>query len=160
MPGLKPLASALALAIYGSTALAQGPMLEEVIVTATKRAESLQEIPVAVTAFSADTIQEAGINDTTDLAIMTPSLNANANSSPFTTRMTIRGLGTAQADPALEPSVGLFVDGVFMGRSGLGTSDLTDIERTQHGGIRGLRGGLRGRLQYGKIDRDRVGPPR
>jgi iron complex outermembrane receptor protein len=97
---------------------AQTGALEEVIVTAQKRAESLQDVPVAVTAFSADTIQEAGINDTTDLAIMTPSLNANANSSPFTTRMTIRGIGTAQADPALEPSVGLFVDGVFMGRSG------------------------------------------
>jgi iron complex outermembrane receptor protein len=98
---------------------------------------------VIVTAFSADTIQEAGINDTTDLAIMTPSLNANANSSPFTTRMTIRGIGTAQADPALEPSVGLFVDGVFMGRSGLGTSDLTDIERIEV--LQGPQGTLYGK---------------
>jgi iron complex outermembrane receptor protein len=88
-------------------------MLEEVIVTAQKRAESLQDVPVAVTAFSADTIQEAGISDTSDLAVMTPSLNANANASPFTTRLTIRGIGTSQSDPALEPSVGLFVDGVF-----------------------------------------------
>ena len=64
---LKPLASALALAAYGASALAQTPMLEEVIVTATKRAESLQDIAVTVTAFSADTIQEANIRDAGDV---------------------------------------------------------------------------------------------
>jgi iron complex outermembrane receptor protein len=140
---VKPLASALALTLYGSGALAQTGVLEEVIVTAQKRSQSLQEVPVAVNAFSADTIQEAGINNTSDLAIMTPSLNANANSSPFTTRLTIRGIGTSQSDPALEPSVGLFVDGVFMGRSGLGTSDLTDIERIEV--LQGPQGTLYGK---------------
>ena len=124
---IKPLASALALAIYGTGALAQTGVLEEVIVTATKRAESLQDIPVAVNAFSSETIQEAGINNAGDLAIMTPALNINVNQSPFNARMTIRGIGTAQTDPALEPSVGLFVDGAFFGRTGLGMSDLTDI---------------------------------
>ncbi|MDX1735922.1 MAG: TonB-dependent receptor plug domain-containing protein, partial [Halioglobus sp.] len=118
-------------------------MLEEVIVTAQKRAQSLQDVPVAVTAFNADTIQEAGISNASDLAIMTPSLNANANSSPFTTRLTIRGIGTSQTDPALEPSVGLFVDGVFMGRSGLGTADLTDIERIEV--LQGPQGTLYGK---------------
>jgi iron complex outermembrane receptor protein len=140
---MTPLASALALAIYGSGALAQSGVLEEVVVTATKQTASLQDVPLAVTAFSADIIQEAGINDTSDLAIMTPSLNANANSSPFTTRLAIRGLGTAQSDPALEPSVGLFVDGVFMSRSGLGTSDLTDIERIEV--LQGPQGTLYGK---------------
>lgn len=140
---MKPIATALSLAIYSYGALGQTPMLEEVIVTATKRAENLQDIPLAVNAFSSDTIHEAGINDTSDLAIMTPSLNANANSSPFTTRLTIRGIGTAQADPALEPSVGMFVDGVFMSRSGLGTSDLTDIERIEV--LQGPQGTLYGK---------------
>ena len=88
MRRLSPLASALILSIHGSCALAETLALEEVIVTATKRAESLQDVPVAVNAFSADTIQEAGINNAGDLAVMTPSLNANANSSPFTTRLT------------------------------------------------------------------------
>ena len=118
-------------------------MLEEVIVTAQKRSESLQDVPVAVTAFSADTIQEAGISDTSDLAVMTPSLNANANGSPFTTRLSIRGIGTSQSDPALEPSVGMFVDGVFLGRSGLGTADLTDIERIEV--LQGPQGTLYGK---------------
>ena len=118
-------------------------VLEEVIVTAQKRSESLQDVPVAVTAFSADTIQEAGISDTSDLAVMTPSLNANANASPFTTRLSIRGIGTSQSDPALEPSVGMFVDGVFLGRSGLGTADLTDIERIEV--LQGPQGTLYGK---------------
>jgi iron complex outermembrane receptor protein len=143
MNPMKPIATALSLAIYSYGALGQTPKLEEIIVTATKRAENLQDIPLAVNAFSSDTIHEAGINDTSDLAIMTPSLNANANSSPFTTRLTIRGIGTAQADPALEPSVGMFVDGVFMSRSGLGTSDLTDIERIEV--LQGPQGTLYGK---------------
>lgn len=124
-------------------AMAAQAALEEVIVTAQKRAESLQDVPVAVTVFNAATLQEAGINNASDLAIMTPSLNANANSSPFTTRLTIRGIGTAQVDPALEPSVGFFVDGVFMSRSGLGTSELTDIERIEV--LQGPQGTLYGK---------------
>ena len=139
---ITPLVSALVLATYGAGALAQGA-LEEVIVTAQKRSESLQDVPVAVNAFSAETIQEAGINNASDLAIMTPSLNANVNTSPFTTRLTIRGIGTAQTDPALEPSVGIFVDGVFMSRTGLGTSDLTDIERIEV--LQGPQGTLYGK---------------
>ena len=143
MGNMKPIASALALAVYGSGALAQAPVLEEVIVTATKRAESLQDTPVTVNAFSSDTIQEAGINNAGDLAVMTPALAINVNTSPFNARMTIRGVGTAQTDPALEPSVGLFVDGVFIGRTGLGMSDLTDIERIEV--LQGPQGTLYGK---------------
>ena len=141
----KPFVSALVLAISisGSGAFAQSGALEEVIVTATKRSESLQDIPVTVTAFSSETIQEAGIENASDLAILTPALNINVNTSPFNARMTIRGVGTAQTDPALEPSVGLFVDGVFLGRSGLGMSDLTDIERIEV--LQGPQGTLYGK---------------
>ncbi|MEM6581499.1 MAG: TonB-dependent receptor [Pseudomonadota bacterium] len=135
--------AALALSHFTHLAVAQTGGLEEVIVTAQKRAQSLQDVPVAVTAFNSETIQEAGINNASDLAIMTPSLNANANTSPFTTRLQIRGIGTSQTDPALEPSVGFFVDGVFMGRSGLGTSDLTDIERIEV--LQGPQGTLYGK---------------
>ena len=124
---IKPLAAAIALSIIGTEASAQG-VLEEVIVTATKRAESLQDIAVTVTAFSADTIQEAGINNASDIAILTPSLNINTNISPFSARMSIRGIGTA-GSTYLEPSVGTFVDGVYLNRTGLGVSDLVDIER-------------------------------
>ena len=141
MRKIRPIVAAIALAT-SSQAFSQA-MLEEVIVTATKRAESLQDVPVTVTAFTADTIQEAGIINADDLAVLTPALSINTNFSPFNARMTIRGIGTAQNDPALEPSVGLFVDGVFFGRTGLGASDLTDIERIEV--LQGPQGTLYGK---------------
>ena len=135
---------ALFFAIYASSPLAQQTnALEEIVVTATKRAQSLQDVPIAVNAFNADTIEVAGINNAGDLAILTPALNINVNTNPFAARMIIRGVGTAQTDPALEPSVGLFIDGVYLGRTGLGMSDLTDIERIEV--LQGPQGTLYGK---------------
>ena len=135
---------ALFFAIYASSPLAQQTnALEEIVVTATKRVQSLQDVPIAVNAFNADTIQVAGINNAGDLAILTPALNINVNTNPFAARMIIRGVGTAQTDPALEPSVGLFIDGVYLGRTGLGMSDLTDIERIEV--LQGPQGTLYGK---------------
>ena len=132
---------ALFLSVYASSPLAQTNALEEV--TATKRAQSLQDVPMAVNAFNADTIETAGINDAGDLAILTPALNINVNTNPFAARMVMRGVGTAQTDPALEPSVGLFIDGIYLGRTGLGMSDLTDIERIEV--LQGPQGTLYGK---------------
>jgi len=112
-------------------AQAQPSALEEVIVTATRRDESLQDVPIMVNAFSAEVIQEAGIQNANDLAILTPSLNISTNTTPFTAAFRIRGIGTSQSDIALEPSVGLFIDDVYLSRSGLGMSDLNDIERIE-----------------------------
>ena len=134
---------ALFLSVYASSPLAQTNALEEVVVTATKRAQSLQDVPMAVNAFNAGTIETAGINDAGDLAILTPALNINVNTNPFAARMVIRGVGTAQTDPALEPSVGLFIDGIYLGRTGLGMSDLTDIERIEV--LQGPQGTLYGK---------------
>jgi iron complex outermembrane receptor protein len=139
---IKPLACVLVLTIGGTGSLAHAE-LEEVVVTATKRSASLQDVPVAVNAFTSDMILEAGIQNSGDLAINTPSLTVTSNSSPFNSKLSIRGVGTPQNDPALEPSVGLFVDGVFLGRSGLGMSDLTDIERIEV--LQGPQGTLYGK---------------
>ena len=73
MRSVHPRALAAAIAVFCSNLPAQERILEEVIVTATKRAESLQDIPVTVNAFSSEVIQEAGIGNASDLAIMTPS---------------------------------------------------------------------------------------
>ena len=87
---------ALFFAIYASSPLAQQTnALEEIVVTATKRVQSLQDVPIAVNAFNADTIEVAGINNAGDLAILTPALNINVNTNPFAARMIIRGVGTA-----------------------------------------------------------------
>ena len=121
----------LAAILLSRAALGQTPVLEEVLVTASKRTENVQDIAMAVTAFTDQVIQEAGINNADDLATMTPSLTITTNTQPYTAAFRIRGIGTSQTDSALEPSVGLFVDDVYMNRSGLGMSDLTDIERIE-----------------------------
>ncbi len=142
MAKLKPGIPALILATYSAGTLAQTGVLEEVIVVATKRAESLLDIAVTVTAFNENTIQEANIRDAGDVAVLTPSLNINANISPFSTRVTIRGIGTA-GSTFLEPSVGTFVDGVYLNRTGLAVSDLVDIERIEV--LQGPQGTLYGK---------------
>ncbi|HAN29948.1 MAG TPA: hypothetical protein DCP75_19960, partial [Haliea salexigens] len=140
MTATRPLVAALLLASNG--ALAQAGALEEVIVTATKRAESLQDIAVTVTAFTEDEIQQANIRDASDIALLTPALNINANISPFSTRIAIRGIGTP-GSTFLEPSVGTFVDGVYLNRSGLAVSDLVDVERIEV--LQGPQGTLYGK---------------
>ena len=84
-----------------------------------------------VNAFSAEVIQQAGIQNANDIAILTPSLSISTNITPFTAAFRVRGIGTSQSDIALEPSVGLFIDDVYLSRSGLGMSDLNDIERIE-----------------------------
>ncbi|MEM8659963.1 MAG: TonB-dependent receptor [Pseudomonadota bacterium] len=124
----------LAFAVLAASVLPQtvnAMALEKIIVTASKRPVNLQDVPITVTAFSDQVIQEAGINDATDLAILTPALTITVNTQPFTAAFRIRGIGTSQSDIALEPSVGIFVDDVYLNRSGLGMSDLTDIERIE-----------------------------
>ncbi len=135
--------SALILGGATTEVAAQAKALEEIIVTASKRNESLQDVPMAVTAFSAQVIQEAGINNAVDLAVLTPSLTISTNNQPYTASFRIRGIGTSQNDIALEPSVGIFVDEVFLSRSGLGMSDLTDIERIEV--LQGPQGTLYGK---------------
>tara|TARA_R110002072_G_scaffold2011_12_gene17008 strand:- start:149 stop:2353 length:2205 start_codon:yes stop_codon:yes gene_type:complete len=142
MNSYQPLAAAVTLTLATSGACAQ-QVLEEVIVTATKRAESLQDVPVTVTAISATTLQEAGVVDLTDVAALVPSLTVSTNLNPFTTGIRIRGIGTSQNSIALEASVAFVVDGVYMGRSGLGMSDLTDIERIEV--LQGPQGTLYGK---------------
>jgi iron complex outermembrane receptor protein len=135
--------SALALSGASARTTAQASALEEIIVTASKRTESLQDVPISVNAFSDQVIQDAGIHNASDLAILTPSLTITTNISPFTAAFRIRGIGTSQSDIALEPSVGLFIDDVYLNRSGLGMSDLNDIERIEV--LQGPQGTLYGK---------------
>ena len=98
-------------------AMGQSLQLEEVIVTAQKRAESLQDVPVAVTAISGDKIVEAGILDLQDLTNYVPNVvmfNSPGGGSPG--RIYIRGIGSGN-NSAFEQSVGSFVDGIYAGRT-------------------------------------------
>ncbi|MEZ5572757.1 MAG: TonB-dependent receptor [Halioglobus sp.] len=111
--------------------------------TATKRAESLQDVAVTVNAITATTLQDAGVVDLGDIAKLVPTLTVATNVSPFSTALRIRGIGTSQNDPSLESSVAFILDGVYMARSGLGMSDLTDIERVEV--LQGPQGTLYGK---------------
>jgi iron complex outermembrane receptor protein len=115
-----PLALKLALGMTAASwlpqAIAQGLMLEEVVVTAQKRAESLQDVPIAVTAISGEKIDSAGIRGLVDLSSYIPNVSINTQSGASPGNIIIRGVGSGN-NVAFEQSVGMFVDGVYAGRA-------------------------------------------
>ena len=118
--------------------------MEEVIVTATKRAESIQDVPIAISAFNGEDLEARGVQDLYGLQEVSPSISvysANSESNGGTIR--IRGVGTTGNNPGLEAAVGTFIDGVYRSRAGLAFSDLTDIERIEI--LRGPQGTLFGK---------------
>ncbi len=88
------------------------PMLEEVVVTATKRVSNLQDVSVAVTALSADLLRNAQITQTEDLVALVPSLNMQKGNSSGDSSFNIRGIGTQVFGIGVEPSVSTMIDGV------------------------------------------------
>ena len=134
--------SALVLISLASASFAEA-VLEEITVTAQKRAESLQEVPMTVSAIGASEIQNAGIGTIQDVEYLVPALSIYSANQPALSSITIRGAGTGVSDPTLEPSVGVFVDGVFMPRSIFGLSDLVDVRQIEV--LMGPQGTLYGR---------------
>jgi iron complex outermembrane receptor protein len=130
-------------------ALESDLVLEEVIVTATKREQSMQDVSVAVTALGADLIQAAAIASSEDLTQLVPSLNLQKGSNVRQQSFNIRGIGTQSFSSAVEPSVSTMVDGVVMGRSGLAFMRLMDIERVEV--LRGPQGTLFGKNSTGGV---------
>ena len=90
--------------------------LEEIIVTATKREQTLQEVPIAVSVLSAEVIEKAQINDILDLQASVPSLRVSQLQTSGNTNFIIRGFGNGANNPGIEPSVGVFIDGVYRSR--------------------------------------------
>ncbi|HYE52047.1 MAG TPA: TonB-dependent receptor [Azospirillaceae bacterium] len=141
--------SAVALAALAAPggAAAQAPAddgiaLEEIIVTARRRSESLQEVPVAVTAFSGESLERAGLKETEDLFSRTPGLyfsQAGQRQNDEQFFLTVRGVGTS---PVVEPSVAVFVDGVYVPSLGW-SADFLEVERVEI--LRGPQGALFGR---------------
>jgi outer membrane receptor protein involved in Fe transport len=103
----------------------------EIVVTATKREQTLQDVPVAVTVTTAETIERAHIRDIRDLSTVVPSLRVNQLQSVANTNFYIRGFGNGANNAGIEPSVGLFVDGVYRSRSASMVTDLPDVQRIE-----------------------------
>jgi iron complex outermembrane recepter protein len=102
-----------------------------IIVTASKREQTLQETPISVSVTSGDVLEQAQIRDVLDLQTVTPSLRVSQLQSASATTFIIRGFGNGDNNFGIEPSVGVFIDGVFRSRSAAALSDLNMISRIE-----------------------------
>ena len=134
------LACAVIVLLFGSSvATAQ---IEEIIVTATKRAESVQDVPISISAYSGDFLEKSDIRTLQDLSLYAPNFTLAYSSQPTNARIIIRGIGSV-GNSAIETSVGVFVDGVYYPRPGSVIGNLLDIEAAEV--LRGPQGTLFGR---------------
>ncbi len=108
---------------------AAGP--DEIIVTATKRTQTLETVPISVAVTSAKTIHEAHIIDLIDLQSVVPSLKVQQFTTVGQTNFTIRGFGNGAGNDGIETSVGVFIDGVYRSRAGAALDDLPEIDRIE-----------------------------
>jgi len=136
------------LALSAGEALAQ---IEEVVVTARKREESLQQVPITVTAFTAETITRQGIRGIAEVAKYTPGLSFDKGFAPQDTRPNIRGLPTTRG----RPPIGILLDGIDISSESIGTAGgsslmnlkLVDVERIEV--VKGPQSALYGRVAFG-----------
>jgi outer membrane receptor protein involved in Fe transport len=141
---LTPIALALTLA-PSMPLMAQQLVLEEVIVTAQKREQSLQDVPIAVAAMTGEKIEDTGITNLEELTLYIP--NVNINQGQATPNLFIRGVGSG-TNPGFEQSVGLYVDGLYSGRGQLAKVPLTlDLQRVEV--LKGPQGILFGKNTIG-----------
>lgn len=126
-----------------------GLVLEEIIVTATKREQSLQDVAVAVTALSDQALRQAQITSSAELTFLVPSLTLQKGNDARESSFNIRGIGTQSFSIGTEPSVSTMLDGVVMGRSGQAFMELMDIERVEV--LRGPQGTLFGKNSTGGV---------
>jgi len=104
---------------------------DEIIVTATKRAQTLQEVPVAVTVTTADVIEKAQILDIKDLQSVVPTFRVSQLQNSANTSLSIRGFGNGGNNIGIEPAVGVFIDGVYRSRAAAQIGDLPKLERVE-----------------------------
>ncbi|MFS1525241.1 TonB-dependent receptor [Microbulbifer sp. 2304DJ12-6] len=124
----------------------QGAEIEEVVVTAQKRAENLQDVPIAITAFTGDNIKESGVKNLTDLGRYTPGVEMHTDVA-LQPIYSIRGIQTNDWTAGSDPAVAVYVDGVYTGRGAGAEIPLTDIERVEI--LKGPQGTLFGRNATG-----------
>lgn len=149
-------AGATAALIAGVSPAALGQVLEEIVVTAQKREENIQDVPIAISAFSAEDLKAANITNLDDIAPLTPGLLFGRfnESRP---QIYIRGVGSRQFDVGSEGSVGVFVDEVYVGRFTGVLGGLGDVQRVEV--LKGPQGTLYGRNTIGGAINIITAPP-
>lgn len=131
-----------------TTAPQPGTGLGEIVVTAQKREESLQEVPISIVSLSTDKLENLNIERFTDLGFSVPNLRLSQHpTTVFSTRLFIRGIGNNDAQITQDPAVGIYQDGVYVARSTGLAFDFGDVERVEV--LRGPQGTLYGRNTTG-----------
>ena len=126
------LSAAIVLSFASAPAVhAEQMVIQEVIVTAQKREQSIQDVPISISAFDQQFLDDAGIDDVLELQFFVPGLTILNNQTPAQTNINIRGVGTAGNSLSLESSVGLYIDGVYRSRQSSSIGDLVDVERVE-----------------------------
>lgn len=117
-------------------------MLEEVVVTAQKRAQSIQDVPIAISAFGADDLERLNAKDMSDMQFSTPNLTISYNGKTIP-RIGMRGISDYSRNPGYDNRVSVYVDGIYAGRSSASNQSTLDIERVEV--LRGPQGTLFGK---------------
>jgi iron complex outermembrane recepter protein len=137
---VKPLAAAIMLAL---PVLAQAQnQLEEVVVTAQKRTESLVDVPISIAAVTAEALEQTGVRNLGEIAQYVPNLEIGGSSN-YNTVIAIRGVGSQSRNIGFDSRVGVYVDGVYAGQSPASNQDILDLERVEV--LRGPQGTLFGK---------------
>jgi outer membrane receptor protein involved in Fe transport len=137
---------ALGILVFAATRIVHAQSnngIESVIVFAEKREASIQDVPIAMSAFSADELVDAGIFDADKLAQQSPTLDLQRNAGLTTTSLRMRRVGNIGNIPTFEPAVGVFVDGAYRSRSFLGASNFLAVDHVE--ALRGPQTALYGK---------------
>jgi iron complex outermembrane receptor protein len=134
--------------ISGVPAIAVGDGLEEVIVTAQKQEENLQQVPISISALGADAIEARGISGIGDVAFTVPNMSGSESPDKRgSMSITLRGVSSGSANISFDPANAVYMDGVYLGKSVGSSLDVADIERIEV--LRGPQGTLYGRNSTG-----------
>lgn len=144
---LRPITAAVTTLLSGVFATAaHAQMMEEIVVTATKRPETAQDAPIAITALSGDFTRETNLNDVKDLVLYTPGVSGNSQDS-FIDAISVRGIRTQDFGVGGDPSGAFFKNDLYEGRNGSAVTSLYDLDRVEI--LRGPQGFLFGRNSIG-----------